>query len=362
MTPENRLLSLDFFRGFTMFILVAEFTHLFEWLTHPKLAGTALHFIGTQLHHHPWNGLHAWDLVQPFFMLIVGVAMPLSFSKRMEKGADYKDLRRHAIRRAFILLALGWGIMCIALGRLALRFQNVLAQLSVAYLLSFLLLPRSPAVQIAASFGLIVFSEACYRLWPVAGFNQPFTPGKNFGSWVDLNLFGEVSKQHWASFNAITTTAHTIWGVVAGQLLMSERDQRDKLKWLVLSGVLLVALGYGLSPWTPIIKRAMTSTCTMATGGMTLLALALSYWVIDVLKIRRWAVFFAIVGVNPLAIYLLSHVGGPAVLNHVGTPFVAAAFSWAGKLAVKIITCCFSWAMQWYICYWLNKKKIYITI
>ncbi|HEX2521450.1 MAG TPA: hypothetical protein VHP35_04930, partial [Terriglobia bacterium] len=74
--PESRLKSLDFFRGFTMFLLIAESTDIYDLLVSPELNGTLLSAIGTQFHHHPWNGLRFWDLIQPFFMFIVGVAMP----------------------------------------------------------------------------------------------------------------------------------------------------------------------------------------------------------------------------------------------------------------------------------------------
>ncbi|MDD8016307.1 MAG: DUF5009 domain-containing protein, partial [Acidobacteriota bacterium] len=85
-TPEGRLRSLDFFRGLTMFLLIGEATHLYELLVAPAFQGTVVSAIGLQLHHHPWNGLRFWDLVQPFFMFIVGVAMPFSYGKRWEKG------------------------------------------------------------------------------------------------------------------------------------------------------------------------------------------------------------------------------------------------------------------------------------
>src|SRR5680860_1881843 len=93
---NGRLLSLDFYRGLTMFLLIAEFTHLFTFFVLPQFEGTFIHAIGSQLHHVRWEGLHFWDLIQPFFMFIVGVAMPLSFSKRMARGDSYKDLRLHA--------------------------------------------------------------------------------------------------------------------------------------------------------------------------------------------------------------------------------------------------------------------------
>jgi hypothetical protein len=71
---DGRLASLDFFRGLTMFMLIGETTRLYELLRAPELNGTLLSHVGRQLDHHPWNGLHCWDLVQPFFMFIVGVA------------------------------------------------------------------------------------------------------------------------------------------------------------------------------------------------------------------------------------------------------------------------------------------------
>ena len=126
------MLSLDFFRGMTMFLLIAEFTHLFVYMIDPTLEGTLLYRIGTQFHHHPWNGLRFWDLVQPFFMFIVGVAIPLSMDKRMKMGQTYAKLLRHAITRSLLLLLFGWALYCIGPGRIVFRFQNVLAQLAVA--------------------------------------------------------------------------------------------------------------------------------------------------------------------------------------------------------------------------------------
>ena len=94
--PGERLLSLDFFRGFTMFLLIGEFTGLFSQLVDPAFNGTIINLLGTQLHHHSWNGLHFWDLVQPFFMFIVGVALPFSYAKRSRQGAPHKTIFHHA--------------------------------------------------------------------------------------------------------------------------------------------------------------------------------------------------------------------------------------------------------------------------
>jgi len=304
MKTEERLLSLDFFRGLTMFLLIAEFANLFPYLVAPELEGTFIYALGTQLHHCEWQGLHFWDLIQPFFMFIVGVAMPLSFAKRAARGDSGKSITRHVLKRSALLLLFGWALYCIDPGRIEFHFQNVLAQLSVTYLLAFLVMKKPVWFQISFSIALLLLSEALYRFFPLDGFDQPFVAGHNFGAWFNLQISSNVRGGHWAMFNAIPTTAHTIWGVLAGQLLMSNRTARQKLIRLVLFGLAALIIGYALSNLTPIIKRISTSTFVLVSGGWTLMALALSYWLIDVLKYHKGVLAFSVVGMNPLFIYL----------------------------------------------------------
>ena len=98
VSVKERLWSLDFFRGFTMFLLIGESTLLYEHLRGPS-AGPILNAIGTQLDHHPWAGLRFWDLVQPFFMFIVGVALAFSVAKREERGDDRRPAQESAAAR-----------------------------------------------------------------------------------------------------------------------------------------------------------------------------------------------------------------------------------------------------------------------
>ncbi|HFE65568.1 MAG TPA: DUF5009 domain-containing protein, partial [Caldithrix sp.] len=286
-----------------MFLLIAEYTLIYDHMVSPEFRGTILAGIGTQFHHHPWHGLHFWDLVQPFFMFIVGVALPFSTKKRLERGDSQALVTRHAVQRALLLLLFGWMLYCIQPGKITFRFQNVLAQLSFTYLLAFLLMKRSFRVQFGLSIFLLLLTEFIYRTFPVSGFNQPFTPDHNFGAYVDLLISGELSAGHWVSFNALPTAAHTIWGVLAGKLLLSGRSHGEKLKLLIISGVIGLVAGYALDPFTPIIKRISTSSFVLVSGGWSLLALAFFYWLIDVRKIHRWARFLIIVGMNSLFIY-----------------------------------------------------------
>ena len=362
LTPEGRLLSLDFFRGFTMFLLIGEFTGLFSNLTDPALDGTFVHAIGMQFHHHPWNGLRFWDLVQPFFMFIVGVAMPFSFAKRTKQGDSYNQLLRHAITRSLLLLLLGWALYCIGPGKITFRFQNVLAQLSVTYIIAFLIMRKSISFQLIISFALLLVTELIYRTFPVDGFNHPFVANENFGTWFDLLYNGADLNGHWVSFNAIPTTAHTIWGVLAGSVLMSKKTSSEKLKILIIAGLAGVIAGYALDPITPIIKRISTSSFVIVSGGWSILVLAFSYWLIDVKKSRNWVIFFAVVGMNPLFIYLFAHVDGTILVRQIIIPFSHAIFGWSGELVTDIITNSIVWFLLWYICYWMYKKKIFIKI
>lgn len=345
-----------------MFLLIAEFTQLFSHLYDPSLEGSFIYVIAEQFHHHPWNGLRFWDLIQPYFMFIVGVAIPFSVANRKRRGQTQSQLTKHAVRRSFLLLFFGWALYCIGPGKIEWRFQNVLAQLAVTYIIAFLLMNKPAKWQLIVSFLLLAVTEVIYRTFPVEGFNHPFVANENFGTWLDLQYGGADLRGHWVSFNAIPTTAHTIWGVLAGQLLMSKRSANQKLKILLIAGVIGVVVGYALNPVTPIIKRISTSSFVIVSGGWALLTLAFSYWLIDMRKRQKWSLFFRVVGLNPLFIYLFAHVGGADFLETIVHPFTYALFGWMGTLTASILTSSIVLFMLWYICYWMDRKKIYIRI
>lgn len=361
----GRLLSLDFYRGLTMFLLIAEGAGLWYALVEPYFEGTVISAIGTQFHHHPWNGLRFWDLVQPFFMFIVGVAMPISFSKRWARGDSWQETLKHALFRSLILLVLGVGLYCITAGELVFELWNVLAQLSFTYLVAFLIMRKSWTFQIGFSVGLLALTELLYRVWWVEGFSQPFTPDHNFGAWMDLVLMGKLSGGHWVAFNAVPTAAHTIWGVVAGQLLIGDRETREKLKWLLVYGFGLLVAGYLMDPITPIIKRIATTSFTIVTGGWCLLVLGGSFWAIDVKKMGKdTARFFAIVGMNPLFIYLFSEMGGARWFYDMVDVFTGGFLGWVSMpdAWIGIITSLAVLGLMWYMTYFLYKRKVFIKI
>ena len=361
---SERILSVDFFRGVTMFLLIGESTRLFS-----HLAGFSdcviINFISTQLHHHEWNGLRFWDLIQPFFMTIVGVAIPFAIAARKKKGDSDRSILLHALKRSFILLLLGWSIYCIGPGKIVWRFQNVLAQLSVTYLVAFLLVNKSVKIQLSFTLIILLLIDLAYRFFPLEGFNQPWVPYKNMGAWFNQLVEGTEKTSIWATLNFVSTTAHTVWGALVGKLLISKKSSGEKLKILCAAGVICLLIGFGLD-WlqiTPIIKKIATSSFVFASGGWTLLAIAFSYWLIDVKKIFvNGSLFFRIVGMNCIAIYVFFEIGGAGLLYKAFAAFPASLLAWAGTTTVGIATSLIVWAAQWGMCYWLYKNKIFIKI
>lgn len=365
--PKERLLSLDFFRGITMFLLVAEGTRLWSVLVQDPIAGTVFESFFQQFHHHQWNGLRFWDLVQPFFMFIVGVAMPFSYAKRVSRGDSRSQITKHIVKRCFILLAFGVGLHCGYSRELVWELWNVLSQLSVTILIAYFLMKYKWSVQIIVSIGLLILMETLYRTFPLDGYNQPFVKDHNFGTWMDTILMGKINNGGgWVAINCIPTAAHTIWGVVAGQLLQSSKTEIQKVKFLAIGGVIILTLGY-LLDWTsitPIIKRISTSSFVLVSGGWALLVLAFSYWLIDIKKINGWIFPFVIVGTNSIFIYMFSNTVGGRWFNGFVSIFTHGFLNWFNtpEFLVKLLTSLCILALEWYLCYFLFKKKIFFKI
>lgn len=353
---QQRILSLDFFRGVTMFLLVAETTGLYNILG------------WTQFHHHAWNGLRFWDLIQPFFMFIVGVAMPISLANREAKGNSYRQNWKHILKRCFILLLMGTGIQCAYNGKLVWELWNVLAQLSITILITYAIMKLNIKCQLAISLVILIITDLTYRFFSVEGFNEPFVKDKNFGSWMDLILMGKINPGGgWVAINCIPTAAHTIWGAIAGQLLFDKsRKPLNKLKHILLWGILFLVIGYGLdfAGITPIIKRISTVSFVFASGGWALLTLAFCFWLIDINKQDRIVKPFAIVGMNSILIYLLTQTVGAQWFNRFVGIFTGGIMQLVGfsEFLSSLITALIVLFLEWAFCWYLYKKSIFLKV
>ena len=351
-------------RGIIMVFLMLESVRLYENLA-DLTEGTWLSGLVIQFFHHPWHGLRFWDLIQPAFMFMAGTALAYSLHRQQLAGWTWQQSFIKTLRRSWWLFF--WGVLDYAVrpGGLSFELWDVLTQLSFTTLVAFLIFKWSAGAQIGFSILLLVLTEILYRFTNVSGFDQPFTDQQNFGNYMDLLLMNKINKGGWVAINCLPTAAHTIWGALAGKLLISMKEDRSKVIILFVSGAVALVAGFLLDlTITPIIKRIATSSFVLASAGWVLWTLALLYWWIDVKGHRNGWTFFVIIGMNSLFIYLfIEIVGGRwftgyitaisnGLLEILHAPHVLIAI--LGPLAV--------FAVEWFLCWFLYKKNIFFRI
>lgn len=362
--PSNRLVFVDVYKGITMFLLIAEAAGLYHALDRYAPGPGIGHWIVQQFHHHPWNGLRFWDLIQPFFMFIVGVVMPFSMKSRLNKGHKRSAIFRHMVNRCLILFLLGTGLHCVYNRQLVWELWNVLTQLSFTIFVTFLLMRYTFRTQAFAFFGFLMLTEILYRIYNP---ETPFVKDQNFGSWMDMVLMGKINDGGgWVAINIIPTAAHTILGAMCGKVLLSATAPMQRIKYFVLAGLGALLIGYGLD-WlalTPIVKRIATTSFVLASSGWCLLTLAFFYWFVDIKGYKKWAPFFTIVAMNSIFIYMFSETIGRQWLGDFGMIWTFGLFGLVGISAplLGVINAIFVLAILWYLCYFLYKNNVFIKI
>jgi predicted acyltransferase len=331
---------------------------------HPT--GSYVEVVDFLFEHHTWHGLHLWDLIQPAFMLMAGSALYLSYHYKQLKGISWEANLRHVAIRCFKLFLLGTAIHCINSGRLVWELWNVLTQLSFTTMLAYLIIRKSAKFQLIFSIGLLILTEVLYRFVLMPGYDKAFVMGENFGSYMDMVLMGKINKYGWVTINCIPTAAHTIWGVLAGKLLVGPGSPKQKISKLMIAGAIGLVIGYGLDLFsiTPIIKRICTSSFILVSAGWVLMVLALLYWITDVKKFNRYAWLFVMVGVNSIFIYMFYETVGHLWFNDMVGVFVKGFTGMAGvPLKIQaLLSAIVTFAVELYLCYWLYKRKIFIKI
>ncbi|XOV93334.1 MAG: acyltransferase family protein [Bacteroidota bacterium] len=358
--PQQRLLSLDFMRGFIMVLLASEAAGSYGLIDYTD---GILHGFFMQFHHHPWNGLRFWDLIQPGFMFIAGTAMAFSLNKQYAMGRSWEDSFKKALKRSGWLFF--WGVLDYAVrgDRLSFELWDVLTQLSFTMLVAFLVFRWSYTQQILVCAGLLLLTEGLYRLTSIPGFDQPFTDQHNFGNWIDLILMNKINRGGWVAINCIPTAVHTIGGAMAGKWFLNNKDQ---IKPVIIWGAICLVVGFA-QDWigiTPIIKRIATTSFTLASLGWCMLGLAFCYWWIDMKGHRKHLRFFTIVGMNSIFIYLFFEIVGSRWLREYIRVITDNITGWIGlpEVLQLIIGSACVFGVYWYLCYWLYQKKIFFKL
>lgn len=363
---NNRVVSLDVMRGIIMILLCAESCLVYVSFKNLGLP-QPLDGLFDQFFHEPWHGLRFWDLVQPAFMSMAGAALYISYHRKLEKGISWRENLKHVLIRSLKLLICGVALHCVYAGKMVWELWNVLTQLSITTIIAYLIIDKSYTWQIVFSIALLALTELLYRYTSIPGFDQPFVADKNFGAYTDLLLMGKINTDGWVTINAIPTAAHTIWGVLAGKFLISDKSVNEKIKGLIFAGLAILFIGFGLdlTGVTPIIKRISTSAFVFASGGWVLLMLAFFYWLVDVKQNVKYAWVFVVMGMNAIFIYLFFETVGMQWINRTVGIFTGGMlhnlFGVPEKIG-ELVTSLSAWFLEWSLCYWLYKQKIFFKL
>ncbi|MFC1635962.1 acyltransferase family protein [Planctomycetota bacterium] len=362
-----RVTSIDALRGFTMFWIIGGgtiFRNLDGILNHPVTA-----FLSKQLTHVKWLGFHFEDLIMPLFIFVVGLAVPFSISNRLQRGQSRRRVYFHIIKRTAVLYLLG-----VMLGSGGLHFNwpemdwvGILQRIAVCYFFAAILVMHTKWQTQAIVAGVILLLYwAALALVPVPGHGAGvITPAGCLPAYMDQQLLpGKIHEDFYGygDSNGILPTVASISTVLLGVLtshwLRSNRPGRQKVAGLALAGLMSLSVGYVWGQIFPIIRLLWTSSMAMFAAGLSLLLLALFYWLIDVKGYKKWAFGFVVIGMNAIAVFTASRVF-PA--HRIGRIFVGGLSKWCGEWN-GLVNAVAGLAVIWLVLWWMYRKKTFIKI
>lgn len=327
--------------------------------------------------HAGWEGAYPWDMIQPAFLFIVGVAVPFSYAKRKALGDSFLRMFGHAAYRAIVLILLGVVLRSFHNKQTYWTFEDVVSQIGLGYVFLFLLWNRLRWAQTAAAAGLLLSYWALWRYWPqimglpetagvvTAGWKPAGNPGQAFDVWLRNLLPHEKPFQNHAYYtlNFIPSLANMIFGLMAGTLLQSSQQPRRKLLILCVTGTAMSLAGLALA-WAgvcPLMKKIWTPGFALYSGGWCLVLLGWFYYVVDMLGWKRWTFPAVVLGANSIAVYIVLDTWGwtmsAALHRHftwwVQPPWIDLATVLRNMAAAVIF---------WLIFYWMYRKKIFLRI
>lgn len=354
MTKE-RLTSLDVFRGFTI-LLMTIVNNPGSWSS-----------IYPPLEHAEWHGCTPTDLVFPFFVFIMGTAIPFAMPVKYFDGAVFNKILVRSLRifclglflsvfsrihlfglegipllgvrlviafavayallgnfsiKVKTILAVGIFIILLSLAFSGLehfedtRIPGVLQRIAIVYFFaSILYLKTNLKTQLGVVASILVIYYLLMAFVPVPGFGPAnFDKGTNLAAWLDnLVLNGHlwsVSKT-WDPEGILSTLPAIgtgILGMYIGQLLNLQTNRTEILKKTAVTGVILLIGGLLWNIIFPINKSLWTSSYVLYTAGIATLCLSLLYYIIDIQGYKKWAKLFLIWGVNPMIVFFFSGI------------------------------------------------------
>jgi len=386
-----RVVSLDALRGTVMFLMLAEAMHLHA--TASAFPNSLVwRIIGFNTDHVDWQGCSLHDLIQPAFSFLVGAALPFSIASRKLKGETFGPMLGHAIRRAFILIFLGIFLRSQWSNQTYWTFEDTLTQIGLGYVFLFLLGFTRVRTQVVTMVLILIFFWVAFALYPAPGPNFDYARvgvpadwthnytgflshwNKNsnlswaFDVWF-LNLFPRehpfvFNEGGWSTLSFIPTLATMIMGLLTGEYLKGKGSKEQKLRGLIIAGAALTLLGL-ICQWAgicPIVKRVWTSSYTLYSGGLVLLMLAGFYALMEWKGWRRWAFPLMVIGMNSIAIYVMSWTMEPFFNKAIETHLGWALSPLAGPTLQPVLHGFVLVFTFWLILFWMYRRKLFLRI
>jgi predicted acyltransferase len=321
--------------------------------------------IKTQLEHVVWEGFRFEDLIFPLFVFLLGVVMPFSLAKRRQKGHSLGRIYLHIVIRSAVLILIGMilnGLMKFDWENM--RWPGVLQRIGLCYFFAAMIVVHTKwrAQAIIVTVILLAYWGVSVLI-PAPGYKAgDLTMQGCLSSYIDTLLIpGTLYYKYGdnegliSTFPAITTA---LIGALAGAWLASGYSGHRKAFGLLVAGVICVPLGYAWGQIFPIIKILWTSSYVLFAAGWSLILLAAFYWVIDVLKLRKWAFFFVVIGANPITIYVLTHIINFDSIADLLLSGIAGSVGIYGPLVIPLG----SLLLGWLVLLLLYRHKIYFKV
>jgi len=354
MTRE-RLISLDVFRGLTI-LLMTIVNNPGDWgNVYPPLL------------HAEWHGCTLTDLVFPFFIFIMGVAVPLAMPDKFYDGTTFNKILVRSLRmlclgiffnffgkiqlfglegipllmgRLIITVAVGYALM----GSFSSKIKNILAfsilfiylllaysgieayqdvrlpgvlqRIAIVYfVVSLLYLKTSQKTQIITGIVLLLGYWAIMTLIPVPGIGEAnLDKGTNLASWLDSILLkghmyrGTVTWDPEGILSTIPSIVNGIIGLLIGQLLQTDMIKIQKAQRMGIIGTILIFFGLIWDIIFPINKSIWTSSYVLYTTGLATVVLTILYYIIDIANYKKGFKPFLVWGVNPMIVFFTSQI------------------------------------------------------
>ncbi|GGM97283.1 DUF5009 domain-containing protein [Dyadobacter beijingensis] len=367
--PANapgRLASIDALRGFDMLMIAGGGQFI------ATLGGkTGIPFIdavAAQFEHPAWNGFTFYDFIFPLFLFLAGTSLAFSITGGLAKGIEPSVIRNKVFKRMLILMALGIldkNAPMDIFDPAHIRYGSVLGRIGLATFIAAILYMKfgfNQRIYIAA--GILVIYYLTLILVPVPGFGAgDLTFEGNMVGWIDRNFMPGILKQGTYDELALLTQfpaiCLTIFGTIAGDILLGRANEANKLPKLLVFGVTGIVAGVVWNFIFPINKHLWSSSFIMLTSGMAFTLLAIFYWIIDVKGYQKWSFFFRVIGLNSLVIYLAVRF---VSFNESSRLLFAGIYKHAPENWHEVYNALGGFVLVWLFLYFLYKNKIFVKV